>query len=107
MAAGSPGLLTQSGSSPGIPTKSTNPILANTRHVLRCRACCSRLMGPTLADLVSRKVLALVSDLSVPLPNDEDITNGLKKSLRIFLTRLLFNANEENSPIKNLIKRPH
>ena len=44
-------------------------------------ACCSRLVGPTLAALVRRKVLALVSDLSVPLPNDEEMSNGLKVML--------------------------
>ena len=51
---------------------------ANAYNVLMSNACCSRLAGPTLAALVRRKVLALVSDLSVPLPNDEEMDNGLK-----------------------------
>ena len=33
---------------------------ANALHVLMSNACCSRLVGPTLAALVRRKVLALV-----------------------------------------------
>ena len=50
-------------------------------------ACCSRLVGPTLAALVRRKVLALVSELQVPLPNDEEINNGLKSDVVILLTQ--------------------
>ena len=44
-------------------------------------------MGPTLAALVRRKVLAFVSDLSVPLPNDEEINNGLKSDVVNLLTQ--------------------
>ena len=60
---------------------------ANAFHVLMSNACCSRLVGPTLASLVRRKVLALVSELPVPLPNDEEINNGLKSDVVILLTQ--------------------
>ena len=59
---------------------------ANAYHVLMSNACCSRLVGPTLAALVRREVLALVSDLSVPLPNDEEMNNGLKSDVVALLT---------------------
>ena len=39
-----------------------------------------------MAALVRRKVLALVSDLSVPLPNDEEMNNGLKSDVVALLT---------------------
>ena len=54
-------------------------IVRDQIHVLMSNACCSRLVGPTLAALVRMKVLALVSDLSVPLPNDEEINNALEQ----------------------------
>ena len=60
---------------------------ANAFHVLMSNACCSRLVGPTLAALVRRKVLALVSELQVPLPNDEEINNGLKSDVVTRLTQ--------------------
>ena len=60
---------------------------ANASHVLMSNACCSRLVGPTLAALVRRKVLALVSELPVPLPNDEEINNGLKSDVVTLLTQ--------------------
>ena len=44
-------------------------------------------MGPTLAALVRRKVLALVSDLCVPLPKDEEMNNGLKSDIVALLTQ--------------------
>ena len=60
---------------------------ANAYHVLMSNACCSRLVGPTLAALVRRKVLALASELQVPLPNDEEINNGLKSDVVNLLTQ--------------------
>ena len=59
---------------------------ANAYHVLMSNVCCSRLVGPSLAALVRRKVLALVSDLSVPLPNDDEMNNGLKSDVVALLT---------------------
>ena len=60
---------------------------ANAFHVLMSNACCSRLVGPTLAAPVRRKVLALVSELQVPLPNDKEINNGLKSDVASLLTQ--------------------
>ena len=40
-----------------------------------------------MAALVRRKVLALVSELQVPLPNDKEINNGLKSAVVTLLTQ--------------------
>ena len=62
------------------------PSRANALHVLRSSAFCSRLVGPTLATQMSRKVLALVSDMSVPLLSEEGLQQGLKTDIVGLLT---------------------
>ena len=44
-------------------------------------------MGPTLATQLSKKVLALVSDMSVPLLGDEELQQGLKTDVVSLLTK--------------------
>ena len=62
------------------------PSRANALHVLRSSAFCSRLVGPTLATQMSRKVLALVSDMSVPLLSEEGLQQGMKTDIVGLLT---------------------
>ena len=63
------------------------PTHANALHVLRSSFFCLRLVGPTLATQLSRKVLALVSDMSVPLLGDEELQQGLKTDVVSLLTK--------------------
>ena len=60
---------------------------ANALHLLRS-SLCKKLIGTTLAKQLSLKILALVSDMLVPLMSEQSLTAELKQDLVVQLEQL-------------------
>ena len=50
-------------------------------HVMRSPACCSQLVGPSMATQVARMLLSEVAEVPVPLLSDADLLLGVKRDL--------------------------
>ena len=55
-------------------------------HVMRSPACCSQLVGPSMATQVARMLLSEVAEVPVPLLADADLLLGIKRDLVASLT---------------------